>query len=48
MILVGRRGELVKAAEELRGVKGISQGEYALATPAVAGGRSGHRHPHRH
>jgi CopG family transcriptional regulator, nickel-responsive regulator len=44
--LAGQRGELVKAAEQLRGVKGIAFGEYVLGTPAVAGGRTGHRHPH--
>ena len=46
MILAGRRGELVRAAEDLRGVKGVHQGDYLLATPATAGGRTGHRHPH--
>ncbi len=44
--LAGKRGELVEAAEELRGVKGIAFGEYVLGTPAVAGGRTGHHHPH--
>ena len=44
--LAGKRNELVRAAEELRGVKGIAFGEYVLGTPAVAGGRTGHRHPH--
>lgn len=44
--LAGRRGELVKAAEDLRGVKGVSQGDYILADPKVAGGSTGHRHPH--
>jgi CopG family transcriptional regulator, nickel-responsive regulator len=46
MILAGRRGEVVRAAEDLRGVKGISQGDYLLGDPRVAGGASGHRHPH--
>lgn len=44
--LVGKRDEVVRAAEDLRGVKGISFGRYALGTPAVAGGTTGHRHPH--
>ncbi|HEV2316940.1 MAG TPA: nickel-responsive transcriptional regulator NikR [Thermoplasmata archaeon] len=48
MVLVGKRGELAEAAEELRGVKGVNQGDFLLATPGVAGGRTGHRHPHRH
>jgi CopG family nickel-responsive transcriptional regulator len=46
MILAGRRGELVRAAEDLRGVKGINQGDYLLADPRIAGGSSGHEHPH--
>ena len=45
--LVGRRDEVVKAAEDLRGVKGIAFGRYVLGTPMVAGGTTGHRHPHR-
>lgn len=49
VVLVGRRSELVAAAEDLRGVKGVNQGDFILATPAaIAGGASGHRHPHRH
>jgi CopG family nickel-responsive transcriptional regulator len=48
MVLAGRRAELVRAAEDLRGVKGISQGDYILADPRIAGGSSGHEHPHSH
>ncbi len=44
--LAGKRDEVVNAAEDLRGVKGIAFGRYALGTPAVAGGTTGHRHPH--
>ncbi len=44
--LVGKRDEVVRAAEDLRGVKGIAFGRYSLGTPAVAGGSTGHRHPH--
>jgi CopG family transcriptional regulator, nickel-responsive regulator len=44
--LVGRRDEVINAAEDLRGVKGIAFGRYALGTPAVAGGTTGHGHPH--
>ena len=45
--LVGKRDEVVHAAEDLRGVKGIAFGQYSLGTPLVAGGTTGHRHPHR-
>jgi CopG family transcriptional regulator, nickel-responsive regulator len=44
--LAGRRDEIVNAAEDLRGVKGIAFGRYSLGTPAVAGGSTGHEHPH--
>ncbi|HTT14763.1 MAG TPA: nickel-responsive transcriptional regulator NikR [Thermoplasmata archaeon] len=47
IVLGGRRGEIVRAAEDLRGVKGINQGDFMLGDPKVAGGSSGHRHPHR-
>jgi CopG family transcriptional regulator, nickel-responsive regulator len=46
--LVGRRDEVINAAEDLRGVKGIAFGRYSLGTPAVVGGTTGHEHPHRH
>lgn len=48
MVLLGRRDELVRAAEELRGVKGVQQGGFLLATPRTAGGHTGHVHPHPH
>ncbi len=44
--LVGKRREVASAAEDLRGVKGIAFGRYTLGTPSVAGGSTGHRHPH--
>jgi CopG family transcriptional regulator, nickel-responsive regulator len=44
--LVGKRREIVQAAEDLRGVKGVAVGDYSLTSPAVIGGRTGHRHPH--
>jgi CopG family transcriptional regulator, nickel-responsive regulator len=47
VVLKGRRAEVVRAAEDIRGVKGIVQGDYLVGTPTTAGGRSGHRHPHR-
>jgi CopG family nickel-responsive transcriptional regulator len=46
MVLKGKRAEVEEAAEDLRGVKGIIQGDYLVGTPTVAGGKTGHRHPH--
>jgi CopG family transcriptional regulator, nickel-responsive regulator len=45
-ILLGRRAEVDAAAEDLRGVKGVLEGGSFVTTPTVAGGRTGHRHPH--
>lgn len=47
VVLLGRRREIEAAAEDLRGVKGVLDGGWLATTPAVAGGRTGHRHPHR-
>ena len=47
LILGGRRSEVEAAAEELRGVKGIREGRFVITAPIVAGGRTGHEHPHR-
>jgi len=47
MIMVGKCSELVRAAEDLRGVKGVNQGDFLLADPGTAGGSTGHHHPHR-
>jgi CopG family transcriptional regulator, nickel-responsive regulator len=44
--LAGKRSEVIAAAEDLRGIRGIAFGRFVLGTPAVAGGRTGHRHPH--
>jgi CopG family transcriptional regulator, nickel-responsive regulator len=44
--LVGKRREIIRAAEDLRGIKGVAVGDYALTSPAVIGGKTGHRHPH--
>lgn len=44
--LVGRRSEVIAAAEDLRGVRGILFGEYSVASPQLGGGTSGHVHPH--
>ncbi len=46
VLLLGRRREIEKAAEDLRGVKGVLDGGWLVAAPSVAGGRTGHHHPH--
>lgn len=46
VVLLGRRREIEEAAEDLRGVKGIVGGGWVATAPAVAGGRTGHVHPH--
>lgn len=46
LILVGRRREIEKAADDLRGVKGIAQGRFETITPSLAGGSTDHAHPH--
>jgi len=46
VLLLGRRREVEKAAEDLRGVKGVMDGGWLVTAPAVAGGRTGHHHPH--
>ena len=48
ILLLGRRREVEKAAEDLRGVKGVRDGGSLVTSPAVAGGRTGHHHPHAH
>ena len=45
-VLFGKRREVDEAAQDLRGVKGVLEGGSIVTTPAVAGGRTGHRHPH--
>jgi len=46
LVLKGRRDEVERAAEDIRGVKGILQGDYLVGTPGIAHGSTGHRHPH--
>jgi CopG family nickel-responsive transcriptional regulator len=46
MVLLGERDEVASAAEEIRGIRGVQQGGVVVATPAPAGGRTGHVHPH--
>jgi CopG family transcriptional regulator, nickel-responsive regulator len=46
VVLLGRRREVERASEDLRGVKGVLDGGWILKAPSVAGGRTGHHHPH--
>jgi CopG family transcriptional regulator, nickel-responsive regulator len=46
VILLGHRGEIDRATVDLRGVKGVLETAALVTTPTVAGGSSGHRHPH--
>lgn len=46
VVLLGKRREVDAATQDLRGVKGVLEGDSLVTTPAVAGGRTGHRHPH--
>jgi CopG family nickel-responsive transcriptional regulator len=46
LALAGKRREVIAAAEDLRGVRGVAFGEYFVSSPAIAGGRTGHTHPH--
>ncbi|HYA57767.1 MAG TPA: CopG family ribbon-helix-helix protein [Thermoplasmata archaeon] len=46
VVLTGRRREIEAAAEDLRGVRGILDGGWLSTAPLIAGGRTGHRHPH--
>ncbi len=45
--MVGSRRELVRAAEDLRGIRGVAFGDYSITSPSIVGGSTGHRHPHR-
>ncbi len=47
LAIVGKAREVRAAAEDLRGIRGVAVGEYSIATPAIVGGGTGHRHPHR-
>ncbi len=46
VVLQGRGREVAAAARELGGVRGIREGKSVILSPGVAGGRTGHRHPH--
>jgi len=47
VVLAGKRGEIRAAAEDIRGVKGILQGDYLIGAPGAIGAATGHHHPHR-
>ncbi|MGP8072828.1 MAG: CopG family ribbon-helix-helix protein [Thermoplasmata archaeon] len=47
VVLLGRRREVESAARDLGGVRGVLEAESIVSSPGVAGGRTGHRHPHR-
>ncbi len=46
VILLGQRREVDRATADLRGVKGVLEAAALVTTPTVAGGSTGHRHPH--
>ncbi len=46
LALLGKRREVIQAAEDLRGIKGVAFGDYSITSPSIIGGRTGHRHPH--
>ncbi len=46
VILLGQRREVDRATVDLQGVKGVMEGAALVTTPSVAGGSTGHRHPH--
>lgn len=46
LLLAGRRDEVERASTDLRGVKGLREGRALIVLPEVAGGATGHRHPH--
>lgn len=48
VVLLGRRAEVERAAKDLRGVKGVVGGGWVTTAPSVAGGSTGHVHPHAH
>ncbi|MCI4343932.1 MAG: nickel-responsive transcriptional regulator NikR [Thermoplasmata archaeon] len=46
VVLLGRRREVEAAAQDLSGVRGVMEGESVILTPSIAGGQTGHHHPH--
>lgn len=47
VILAGKRSEVRSAAEDIRGVKGILQGDYLIGAPRAIGETTGRKHLHR-
>ena len=47
VVLAGKRSEVRAAAEDIRGVKGILQGDYLIGAPGVIGEATGHTHRRR-
>lgn len=47
VVAIGHRRELERLADDLRGIKGVHQGDLMLASPGTAGATTGHTHPHR-
>lgn len=47
VVLAGKRSEVRAAAEDIRGVKGVLQGDYLLGAPGVVGEATQHNHRHR-
>ncbi len=47
VVLAGKRSEVRAAAEDIRGVKGVLQGDYLIGAPGAIGEAIGHHHRHR-
>lgn len=47
LLLLGRNQELAAAATDLCGVRGLAWSDFAIGCPRLAGGSTGHEHPHR-
>ncbi len=47
VVLAGKRSEVRAAAEDIRGVKGVLQGDYLIGAPGAIGGTTRRNHLHR-
>lgn len=47
VVLAGKRSEVRAAAEDIRGVKGVLQGDYLIGAPGAIGEATGHNHRRR-
>ena len=47
LLLLGRNQELAAAATDLCGVRGLAWSDFTVGCPRLAGGSTGHEHPHR-